>query len=242
MSVFANHFGSDIGKELFTELGSMSADARVQFLSDAEGTNPGIAEEYNVKHSMENIGNTSVIKDFGSALGYTSSGLAGLSADIDAASATIDNIKKGDIDEHLLTIEQLSGIDITAEDEDGNRLYANSYEYLRSAKNAFNNYISDLKKDKSPGKHIQRVKEQWNASYEVLWPTRTAMGVQGAKEDYLQRGPMKYPSDISQDLKDLYELNVMVEDYQSAYDQQFIDPVTVKQSDLAKSLYEESIK
>ena len=248
MSVFANHFGSDDGKELFTVLGGMNADERLSFLVEAEATNPGITEEYNVNSSMEKLGNTSVIKGFGSALAYTSEGLAGLSADIDTAMKSIEDIEKGTIDEHLLTIEQMSGIDITAKDESGKRLYDSPFEYLKSAERAFKGYLDNIASTNQPAKHIKHLENQFKSSYDALWPDNAPKSynkIYSAK-DFL-RGepsmpPIKSPVNVSQDLKDLYELNVIVEDYQAAYDKQFIDPVTKEQSSIAKEQYEASIK
>ena len=245
MSVFANHFGSDIGKELFAELGNMGGDARTQFLSEAEATNPGISEEYNVKHSMENIGSTSVIKDFGSARGFTNEGLAGLSADIASAEKTLGDVEKGDIDEHLLSIEQLSGIELL-----GNEDYDSVFTYLKDAKNGFDTYQNARREQGISKKELDRVAKIWDESYNRLWPQSRAPESVGSmkSQQVVHSGPgghvskVRTKSNISQDLQDLVDLNEFIEDNSAYYEQQFIDPITGEQSDLAKSLYEESIK
>ena len=151
MSTFSNYFGkSDKGAQLYDVIGKMTEQERIDFLAHAETQKPGISEEYNVKTSMSTLGPEAYIKGHGTARGFTSEGLAGLSADIDAAEQNLIELEKGDIDEHLLTIEQMSGIELTND-------YDSAFTYLKDAQSGFNNYIAEQKKSGASNKHIKQL-------------------------------------------------------------------------------------
>lgn len=241
MSTFSNYFGkSDKGAQLYDVIGKMTEQERNDFLASAETQKPGISEEYNVKFSMSTLGPEAYIKGHGTARGFTSEGLAGLSADIDAAEQNLIELEKGDIDEHLLTIEQMSGTELTND-------YDSAFIYLKDAKVGFDNYIQAQKDSGASSKHIKKLESDFNASYNKLWPKTKLTAIPGTKS-MLSQGPIdnkflyereeRVLSGVNPELNSLLELNQDIEANQRYYDSQFVDPNTGEQSETAKALYE----
>ena len=243
MSTFSNYFGkSDKGAQLYDVIGKMTEQERIDFLAHAETQKPGISEEYNVKTSMSTLGPEAYIKGHGTARGFTSEGLAGLSADIDAAEQNLIELEKGDIDEHLLTIEQMSGIELTND-------YDSAFTYLKDAKSGFNNYITEQKKSGASSKHIKQLESDFEASYSILWPktsgTEYYSSMKSEQVVHAGYGPgghspkVRLSSHVNPELNSLLELNQDIEANQAYYNSQFIDPNTGEEaSDIARALYE----
>jgi hypothetical protein len=240
MSAFSNYFGkSDKGTQLYDVIGKMTEQERTDFLTSAETQKPGISEEYNVKFSMSSLGPESTIKDYGTPRGFSSAGLAGLSADIDAAEKNLIELEKGDIDEHLLTIEQMSGTELTND-------YDSAFTYLKDAKVGFDNYIQAQKDAGASSKHIKKLQSDFVASYNILWPegwkTKTLKDINAAggvaRASLLSERHGRFKGEINPELNSLLELNQTIEANQDYYNSQFVDPDTGEQSDIARALYE----